>query len=486
VFLIEEKSQMSNYTMAPSSEEEGQAILGGERKKSSSMHPALIALIVVACVILIAGAAVGIFFAFEKDTPEPTTDYGIIIDAGSSGSRIYVYDWPHRKNKTTVPVVSPLLPPSEEHFRLRQLTSDRDDLVNNVKPGIAKIPPENISTYLQPLLDYANSLIPDDQKPRTPIFLFATAGMRLLPAKDQDAIIAAVRTTLGDTKFNFTYKDDWARVITGSEEGVFGWVTSNYLKGILFEDDAKDHVVGALDLGGASLQITFLPDEKPKENGQILTLPNNVFDLYTYSFLKYGQDKSMEGVIQLFIDDVNVSGVVPEAIPFPCYLNGYNETFVIDGVNHTLVGTGDFETCASYERKFMNLNATCAVEPCSIDGIYQPEVKGEFYAMSGFFYTADFFGFANETEKVPPSKFKEFGTDWCLKSWESAVAEHPNLSVDLLKVYCFTSSYIYTLLTSGFHFGENDASIYFTAAINGTTLNWALGGLIAEASLLPK
>jgi len=291
---------------------------------------------------------------------------------------------------------------------------------------------------------------------------------------------------LNSTAYNFTYQEEWARVITGAEEGVYGWVTANYLKGILFDNDAKSHVVGALDLGGASLQITFLPEEDPKENSHTLILPNNEFNLYTYSFLKYGQDQALSAVMQVAVDAVNKSGSIPKEIPFPCFLNGYNESYSIDGESHTLVGTGDFELCGEYERIIMNTNATCNVTPCSIDGVYQSPVKGDFYAMSGFYYTASFFGFANETEKSKPVEFKDYGVEYCQKSWDDVVVEHPDVKPKLLRLYCFTSSYIYNVLTSGFHFDENETSIYFTASVNGTTLNWALGALIAEASLLPK
>jgi len=361
---------------------------------------------------------------------------------------------------------------------------------NVVKPGIAKIDPANISTYLQPLLDYAYSLVPEKEQKKAPIFLFATAGMRVIPIERQEAIIKEVRDTFSNSNFNFTYKEEWARVITGEEEGVYGWVTTNYLKDILFEHDAKDHVVGALDLGGVSLQITFLPKETPKENMHVLTLPKNVFELYTYSFLKYGQDATTRALMDLsaFYANDTTTGEVPEAVDFPCHLSGYNETYVLpaDGKNHTMVGTGDYALCSQYEKEIMQLNATCPVEPCSFDGVYQPTLVGDFYAMSGFYYTASFFGIADVHSKTRAALFDEKGREYCSNTWEEVLEKYKDVDASLLKVYCLTSSYIYNVLVNGFGFDANNTNIYFTSDIEGTTLGWALGALIAEASLLPK
>ena len=44
---------------------------------------------------------------YSMATRNPKNDYGVIIDAGSSGSRVYVYYWRHREDTTTLPDVYP-------------------------------------------------------------------------------------------------------------------------------------------------------------------------------------------------------------------------------------------------------------------------------------------------------------------------------------------------------------------------------------------
>lgn len=55
-----------------------------------------------------------------------------------------------------------------------------------------------------------------------------------------------------------------SRVISGTEEGVFGWISVNYLAGRLrgMRDEAKGTLT-ALEVGGASFQITFRQKTAP-------------------------------------------------------------------------------------------------------------------------------------------------------------------------------------------------------------------------------
>ena len=44
-----------------------------------------------------------------------------------------------------------------------------------------------------------------------------------------EKILEAVRTTIEGYPFSFASPDSQARIITGQEEGTFGWTTANYV-----------------------------------------------------------------------------------------------------------------------------------------------------------------------------------------------------------------------------------------------------------------
>lgn len=58
------------------------------------------------------------------DVLDPTLNYGIVVDCGSSGSRVFVYYWPpHNGNPHTL-------------LDIRQMKdSDRRPVVKKIKPG---------------------------------------------------------------------------------------------------------------------------------------------------------------------------------------------------------------------------------------------------------------------------------------------------------------------------------------------------------------
>ena len=63
------------------------------------------------------------------------------------------------------------------------------------------------------------------------MLLLATAGMRLLPSTQAEPLLRHTSSFLAGS--GFLHQASWARVISGSLEGVFAWVAANYAAGRL-------------------------------------------------------------------------------------------------------------------------------------------------------------------------------------------------------------------------------------------------------------
>lgn len=259
-----------------------------------------------------------------------STRYAIVVDAGSSGSRLQIYSWqdPEAERRQIVVNVKERWrvdrkgkgramdqddDMDELHWRteraLRRLVKVEkgvagDDWVKRQEPGLSSQTPETLQGYFAPLLDHALEHIPPSQHATTPIYILATAGMRLLPDHDREAILDRTCKILKD-QYPFQLDSESAlgpcgesvRVISGEEEGMWGWVAVNYLMdgfghaqasesssssgdtGLLpleplktdklgFQRDVPPTLVdpaqrsptfGFLDMGGASTQIAFSP-----------------------------------------------------------------------------------------------------------------------------------------------------------------------------------------------------------------------------------
>ena len=90
-----------------------------------------------------------------------TLDFGIVIDAGSSGSRVRIYGWMYK--------------------RPGDILQFREAFNHKVRPGISAFntPEKDLSElddYMDNLLQEAKDYIPFSQRERTPIFVMATAG----------------------------------------------------------------------------------------------------------------------------------------------------------------------------------------------------------------------------------------------------------------------------------------------------------------------
>ena len=111
-----------------------------------------------------------------------------------------------------------------------------------MKPGISdlSVNPTQVEAYMNPQLGSTKLTILEDKHVSTPIFLLATAGMRLLPEDQANVILGEVRKLL-TTKRNvhFCFRTMiMARITAGQVEGIYGWVTVTFILGVFALKDS--------------------------------------------------------------------------------------------------------------------------------------------------------------------------------------------------------------------------------------------------------
>ncbi|GBF92834.1 apyrase-like [Raphidocelis subcapitata] len=208
--------------------------------------------------------------------------YSIVLDAGSTGSRIHVYKFERRR---------------DQGGQLLLIS----DTFEQLKPGLSAFPddPKKAAASLEPLLATAVRTVPKALRRQTSISLKATAGLRLLPGSKAEDILKAVGTFL--KTFPFKLGTDAVGIMDGAHEGAYAWLTLNYLLGKL--SSGPDATVAAIDLGGGSVQEAFaLPDAEAAAapGGYVTTLRANgkKFSVYVHSYLGYGLMAARAKVIE--------------------------------------------------------------------------------------------------------------------------------------------------------------------------------------------
>ena len=230
----------------------------------------------------VSGLSVKVLPSMEDDQLEllPSTAFSYIamIDAGSSGCRVHVYRY-GKVGHLEGPLY--LLP---KHGSLK------------VKPGLSSFAkePSMAGESLKGLVDFVKAQVPSSDWESTPIFLKATAGLRMLAPETAEAILNSVRDFLGNRNHSpLMFRPSWARVIPGQEEGAFGWIAYNYLKRIIGpKRNAVDVIPYAvIEMGGASAQVTQLApsqreiEEIPSDFRYSFSLEGQSYTLYTHSYL---------------------------------------------------------------------------------------------------------------------------------------------------------------------------------------------------------
>ncbi|CAN0003363.1 unnamed protein product [Lampetra planeri] len=471
-------------------------LTGKQRARTTPRQRCLLKALGLALFVVLVTAIVSIAVAQSKKLPPPLK-YGVVLDAGSSHTSLFVYQWPADKENDTGVVTQ------VAHIDVEGggISSYKDN-------------PEMAGQSLVPSLFNATKLVPPERHHETPISLGATAGMRLLRKQNPEAaerVMESVKTALRATPFLFCS----ARILTGQEEGAFGWVTINYLQGNFLQRDWLSWVrprgaktVGALDLGGASTQIAFVPAGGALSGTQRFRLYGYDHAVFTHSYLCYGKD---EALMRNSSSDVEVT--------FPCYHSGFEERLEVAYMfgkpctaalkppvgprggggdagplqgRVLLRGSGQADKCAEAVAQIFNYSSCAGRKDCTFDGVYQPPVSGSFMAFSAFYYVMDFLKLRGEGNVY---YIREVVERFCNKPWNEASSwcfiQHSfRIEQKHLKSYCFSANYLLQLLIDGYKFNFSTwIKIKFVKKVEGIQAigeaGWALGYMLNETNLIP-
>lgn len=315
-----------------------------------------------------------------------------------------------------------------------------------------------------------------------------------------DEIMNSLKAFLSEQPFIFQN----ASIISGQEEGLYGWITVNYIMGNFLEKNLLNKyvrpsggkTVGSMDLGGASTQIAFaVSDNLTGEDYLRVKLYGYPYNVYTHSFLCYGKNEAEKKIM----DKIIQHSANRDVIQTPCYNKGYNGTVKASQIydtpctkmpegftlahNFTMIGTGDSEKCQEFVKMVFDFD-TCNADHCSFNGVEQPPVVGEYMAYSGFYFTTRAIG-----EKEDLDTFSAALTNFCNTEWTQLKEEKKihKISDRYLKTYCTSGHYVFSLLTGGYKFDKDTwKDIHFEREIKGTTVGWSLGFMLEMSNMIPS
>lgn len=201
-------------------------------------------------------------------------DYRIVIDAGSTGTRLHIF-------KTNISNKSDVLPEIEEIFFTQTSTGIASHINNQREIN------EHLSSIFNPAQRFCfQSKIPCNT---APVHFLATGGARILKPSQQKNLFNYVQTWLEDYSIFLNVVE--TRILTGKEEAELGWLSS-------FENELRNNKpLGAyFELGGASLQYAYLLDGPKDSNTHFHTSKKDIY-LKTGSWLGFGVVEATKRVV---------------------------------------------------------------------------------------------------------------------------------------------------------------------------------------------
>ncbi|XP_073036225.1 probable apyrase 7 [Primulina eburnea] len=250
----------------------------------------------VIIIILIIGIVGG--YLVMKDqifmSEKMNTYFTVVLDCGSTGSRVNVYEWMTDDGDEAYGKLPILLRSYPQNINK---SNGCEYHCMQTEPGLHNFVDDGfrVRASLEPLIRYAEQRVPLKRHVVTPLIVFATAGMRRLTVDDAERVLQNVENVVKE--HGFLYRKSWIRVLSGKEEAYFGWVALNYQMGVL-RSSLTPHTLGLLDIGGSSLQVVAQVDVSLKDEHEFRSKFGPFgYDLAAYSLPAFGLNEAFDRTI---------------------------------------------------------------------------------------------------------------------------------------------------------------------------------------------
>ncbi|XP_023217279.1 ectonucleoside triphosphate diphosphohydrolase 2-like isoform X1 [Centruroides sculpturatus] len=439
----------------------------------------------IICILAVCGI-VTVCLLHSLSGGEIPYDYGIVMDAGSTHTQVTLYRWKGDKDEGTGEVLQ---------IDTCKIDGGIHTFVNFTEAGKS----------LLPCLKNLSVSVPDNRISTTPVYLGATAGMRLLNLTNP-LLTKAILVSIHDTLKTDGYDVKDVDIISGQSEGLFAWTTANFLSDKLEHKQKENSTVGTLDLGGASTQIAYeVKDRKEIENDTVttLTLYGNKHDIFSESYLCFGVNEAIRRYhAALVLEDVNKTiiddpcGLTGDTVNYtadflfnhPCSVHENGKNWFDSDLNfmntYIFNGLGDTAQCANAVAKVMNFSVCQESYRYCFRPLHQSLTDAKYMAISTYYYLAKFLKI-----NMSDSNMEQYETamnTFCNTSYEDALKIDPEED-EYVSNFCFEAHYIFYVLTEEYGFNATSwRNIAFINKIHKFNVGWSLGYMINATTLIPS
>jgi hypothetical protein len=384
------------------------------------------------------------------------TGYMAVVDAGSSGTRLYLYEYSDD-------------PPISEPSLIFQYATQKSKGLSFYVADPAQAGPQELGPLLSGLNDF---LVANDIDPGSVVIsVLATAGMRLVQPDRAKRIYASVRQEIARRGY-------WIKhlaTMTGQDEGLYAWVDVNWLLGNL---GSAKQTVGIIEVGGASAQVALAVDPISRfgDAVTVIRVGAQQYHVLSVSYLGLGINEARRSMLQL-LAQINDQ-------PNPCYPNSDSAD-----VRYKPFGASDANALVNVQGLRATFGPGCFAAYAQVLGKAKAAANidfpvDRFHSMANF-YERQFILLSSFYTKTEASHLisgrpadKTLLADIIRlcggrNAWSSLIGRYG--TGPFAQNFCANAAYMYSLIFSGHGLALSTSRVQASGEINGQRLNWTRG-----------